>query len=134
MLDYKTLLHADFAGLSEAVTQWGKLPEKFEKANTLYWNTVVKDIYGSDWKGEAATAAYEKLSMVDKQMVAAGDEAADVHKLLSDAHEIFTEAQKKLKTLKADIEKDKYLSIKPDGEVWFDPPEGRNGFQDTRNP
>ncbi|WP_406304781.1 hypothetical protein OHA61_24135 [Streptomyces sp. NBC_00885] len=124
MLDYKTLLHADFSELSQAVTQWGKLPEEFKKANTLYWNTVVKDIYGSDWKGEAATAAYEKLSMVDKQMMAAGDEAADVHKLLSDAHEIFTEAQRKLKTLTADIEKDKYLSIKPDGEVWFDPPEG----------
>ncbi|MFG3194508.1 DUF6571 family protein [Streptomyces sp. NPDC048208] len=122
MLDYNTLLHADFTELSEAVNKWRKLPEGFKKVHTQYSNTVEKDLEGSDWKGEGATAALGKVQYVGKQITAAADEAQDVYKLLDDAHEIFTSAQKKLKNLTRDIESDKYLSIKPTGEVYFDPP------------
>lgn len=122
MLDYHTLLHADFAELSEAVNKWRKLPEGFKKVHTQYSNTVEKDLEGSDWKGEGATAALGKVQYVGKQITAAADEAQDVYKLLDDAHEVFTSAQKKLKNLTRDIESDKYLSIKPTGEVYFDPP------------
>jgi hypothetical protein len=140
MLDYQTLLHADFTELSEAVTKWGKLPERFKKVHTQYTNTVEKDLEGSDWKGEGASAALKKVQLVGKQILAASDEAQDVYKLLDDAHEIFTGSQKKLKNLKHDIESDKYLSIKPDGEVYFDPPEDtpnehiaalNKGYQET---
>ncbi|WP_030381296.1 MULTISPECIES: hypothetical protein [unclassified Streptomyces] len=122
MLDYQTLLHADFTELSEVVTKWSKLPEGFKKVHTQYTNTVEKDLEGSDWKGEGATAALKKVQLVGKQIIAASDEAQDVHKILDDAHEIFTRSQKKLKDLRHDIESDKYLSIKADGEVYFDPP------------
>ncbi|MYV38638.1 hypothetical protein GT030_07075 [Streptomyces sp. SID1328] len=122
MLDYHTLLHADFTELSEAVNKWRKLPEGFKKVHTQYSNTVEKDLEGSDWKGEGATAALGKVRYVGKQITAAADEAQDVYKLLDDAHEVLTGAQKKLKNLTHDIESDKYLSIKPSGEVYFDPP------------
>ncbi|GHE73785.1 hypothetical protein [Streptomyces griseoaurantiacus] len=122
MLDYKTLLHADFTELSEAVTKWRKLPEKFKKVHTQYTSTVEKDLEGSDWKGEGASAALKKVRVVGNEITAAADEAQDVYKLLDDAHEVFTASQKKLKNLKHDIESDKYLSIKSDGEVYFDPP------------
>lgn len=140
MLDYQTLLHADFTVLSEAATKWGKLPERFTKVHTQYTNTVEKDLEGSDWKGEGASAALRKVQLVGKQILAASDEAQDVYKLLDDAHEIFTGSQKKLKNLKNNIESDKYLSIKPDGEVYFDPPEDtpnehiaalNKGYQET---
>lgn len=123
MLDYKTLIAADVAPLSEAVAKWAKLPEEFGKVAKLYDNTVEKGLAESDWKGEAAEAAMDNVSLVGKQIRTAKDEAADVHRLLSDAYDVFSQAQSKLKTIKSDIEKDKYLSIKPDGEVWFDPPE-----------
>ncbi|MFE0351405.1 DUF6571 family protein [Streptomyces griseoluteus] len=122
MLDYHTLLHADFNELSEAVNKWRKLPEGFKKVHTQYSNTVEKDLEGSDWKGEGATAALGKVRFVGKQITAAADEAQDVYKLLDDAHEVLSGAQKKLKNLTHDIESDKYLSIKPSGEVYFDPP------------
>ncbi|MFI8350452.1 DUF6571 family protein [Streptomyces sp. NPDC085596] len=122
MLDYQTLLHADFTELSEAVNKWRKLPEGFKKVHTQYSNTVEKDLEGSDWKGAGATAALGKVQYVGRQITAAADEAQDVYKLLDDAHEIFAGAQKKLKNLTHDIESDKYLSIKPSGEVYFDPP------------
>ncbi|MFD4544416.1 DUF6571 family protein [Streptomyces bauhiniae] len=122
MLDYHTLLHADFTELSEAVNKWRKLPEGFKKVHTQYSNTVEKDLEGSDWKGAGATAALGKVRYVGKQITAAADEAQDVYKLLDDAHEVLTGAQKKLKNLTHDIDSDKYLSIKPSGEVYFDPP------------
>lgn len=122
MLDYHTLLHADFTDLSEAVNKWRKLPEGFKKVHTQYSNTVEKDLEGSDWKGTGATAALGKVRYVGKQITAAADEAQDVYKLLDDAHEVLTGAQKKLKNLTHDIESDEYLSIKPSGEVYFDPP------------
>ncbi|MEU5981824.1 DUF6571 family protein [Streptomyces sp. NPDC047434] len=122
MLDYKTLLDADLDALSEAVGKWGKLPEEFRKAGRLYDNTVEKGLAESDWKGETRDAALEQVSLVGKQITAASDEAADVHRLLRDAYDVFSEAQSKLKTIRSDVEKDKNLSIKPDGEVWFDPP------------
>ncbi|MFC9925033.1 hypothetical protein [Streptomyces sp. NPDC127190] len=122
MLDYTTLLHADFSDLHEAVTEWRKLPEKFRKVHKQYENTVEKDLEGSDWKGDAATAALKKATLVGNQIDAAADEADDICKLLDSAHEIFTSSQSKLKSLKHDIESDKYLSIKPDGEVYFNPP------------
>jgi hypothetical protein len=123
MLDYQTLLAANFSELDQAITKWARLPEEFKKVSTQYRNTVNKGLWASDWEGETAIAACEKLDFVEKQMDAAGGEASDVYRLLSDAHEIFTQAQSKLKLLRADIEKDKYLSIKVDGEVYFDPPE-----------
>ncbi|MFI1397467.1 DUF6571 family protein [Streptomyces sp. NPDC020681] len=122
MLDYKTVLDANLTPLSEAVAKWAKLPEEFRKVGKLYDNTVEKGLAESDWKGEAAEAAMDNVSLVGKQIRAANDEAADVHRLLSDAYDVFSQAQSKLKTIRSDIEKDKYLSIKPDGEVWFDPP------------
>ncbi|QBJ92622.1 hypothetical protein D0Z67_21570 [Streptomyces seoulensis] len=122
MLDYHTLLHADFTELSEAVNKWRKLPEGFKKVHTQYSNTVEKDLEGSDWKGAGATAALGKVRYVGKQITAAADEAQDVYKLLDDAHEVLAGAQRKLKNLTHDIESDKYLSIKPSGEVYFDPP------------
>ncbi|MFJ6908542.1 hypothetical protein [Streptomyces griseoluteus] len=122
MPDYHTLLHADFTELSEAVNKWRKLPDGFKKVHTQYSNTVEKDLEGSDWKGEGATAALGKVRYVGKQITAAADEAQDVYKLLDDAHEVLAGAQKKLKNLTHDIESDKYLSIKPSGEVYFDPP------------
>jgi hypothetical protein len=122
MLDYKTLIDADLAPLSEAVAKWAKLPEEFRKVGKLYDTTVEKGLAESDWKGEAAEAAMDNVSLVGKQIRAATDEAADVHRLLSDAYDVFSQAQSKLKTIRSDVEKDKYLSIKPDGEVWFDPP------------
>ncbi|MFF4549149.1 hypothetical protein [Streptomyces sp. NPDC001435] len=140
MLDYQTLLHADFSELNEAVTKWRKLPEEFKKVHKQYENTVEKDLEGSDWKGKAATAALEKAKVVGNQISAAADEADDVYKLLDNAREIFTSSQSKLKSLKHDIESDKYLSIKPDGEVYFDPPEDtpteniaalNKGYQET---
>ncbi|MGW2702671.1 DUF6571 family protein [Streptomyces sp. NPDC001340] len=140
MLDYQTLLHANFTELSEAVTKWQKVPGGFKKVHTQYSNTVEKDLEGSDWKGEAATAALDKVKIVGTQITAAAEEAEDVHKLLDNAHEIFISSQAKLKRLKHDIESDKYLSIKPDGEVYFDPPEDtpteniaslNKGYQET---
>ncbi|MFI8517269.1 DUF6571 family protein [Streptomyces sp. NPDC085481] len=140
MLDYKTLLDADLAPLSEAVGKWAKAPEEFRKAGRLYDNTVANGLAESDWKGETAEAALDKVALVGKQITAAGDEADDVHRLLSDAYHVFSQAQSKLKTIRSDIEKDKYLSIKPDGEVWFDPPEDtpnehlaslNKGYQET---
>lgn len=122
MLDYQTLIAANFSELSEAVTKWRKLPEDFRKVHKQYGNTVQKDLEGSDWKGEAATAALEKVEIVGTQITAAADEAEKVYKLLDDAREVFIGAQSKLKRLSQDIERDKYLSIKSDGEVYFDPP------------
>ncbi|MFE5487033.1 DUF6571 family protein [Streptomyces sp. NPDC056527] len=140
MLDYKTILDADLTPLSEAVAKWGKLPEEFGKASTLYGNTVEKGLAESDWKGEAADAGLDNVALVGKQIRAAKDEAADVHRLLSDAYHVFSQAQSKLKTIRSDVEKDEYLSIKPDGEVWFDPPKDtpnehlaslNKGYQET---
>ncbi|MEU5365213.1 DUF6571 family protein [Streptomyces sp. NPDC005925] len=122
MLDYQTLLAADFSELSEAATKWGRLPQDFRDVHKTYENTVQKDLEGSDWKGEAATAALDKVHLVGIQILAAAGEANDVYKLLDDACEIFTSSQRKLQGLKRDIERDKYLSVKPDGEVYFDPP------------
>ncbi|MBZ4015804.1 DUF6571 family protein [Streptomyces purpurogeneiscleroticus] len=123
MLDYKTLINADFAELSQAVGKWKRLPEEFRDVSTQYTTTVEKGLRGSDWQGDTADAAYDKLNLTRKQIDSAADEAADVHRLLDDAHEIFTHAQSRLKALTADIEKEKYLSIKPDGEVFIDLPE-----------
>lgn len=122
MLDYQNLLHANFTELSQAVAKWAKLPEAFTKVGTQYDNTVKKGLANSDWEGEAADAALDKIEAVGKQIGAASEEAADIYKLLDDAHEIFTGAQLQLKRLTTDIEEDKYLSIKANGEVWFDPP------------
>ncbi|GHB11942.1 MULTISPECIES: DUF6571 family protein [Streptomyces] len=124
MLDFQTLYNADLSQLSEAVASWGKAPEKFKDAGTKYRNTVEKDLQGADWDGEAASAAVDKLKVVEKQLDAAADEAEDIHKLLQNAYDIFTSARSKLRRLKEDVEKDKNLSIKPDGEVYLDPPEG----------
>ncbi|MGW2891450.1 DUF6571 family protein [Streptomyces griseoruber] len=124
MLDFEHLINANFSELSDAVEKWKKAPENFRDAASKYRSTVEKDIQGSDWDGEAATAAVKKLKAVEKQLDAAGDEAEDIYKLLDDAHEIFTRTQAKLKGLRHDIESDKYLSIKTNGEVYFDPPEG----------
>ncbi|MEW2317305.1 hypothetical protein [Streptomyces bauhiniae] len=138
MLDFKTLLEADLTELSEVVASWKKAPEKFRHSRASFHSTVEKDLQGSDWDGEAASAAVEKFGFVGKQMDAAADEAEDLYKLLDDAYEIFTSSQSKLRSMKHDIEADKYLSIKPDGEVYFDPPEGtenaafiNKGYQET---
>lgn len=122
MLDYKTLLHADFTELSQAVGKWAKLPTKFTKAGTQFNTTVLKSLADSDWEGETRDAALDKMNLVYKQLTAASEEATDVHKLLDDAYEVFTSCQSQLRRLKGDLDKDKYLSIKADGEVWFDPP------------
>ncbi|BBC32526.1 hypothetical protein SGFS_038200 [Streptomyces graminofaciens] len=140
MLNYQTLIEANFSELSEAVARWKKLPESFKTVSGRYASTVEKDLEGSDWEGEAATAAVKQLKQVEQQINSAADEAQDIFKLLDNAHEIFTQAQSKLKSLKHDIESDKYLSIKPTGEVYFDPPEDtptehiaalNKGYQET---
>ncbi|MEV6381512.1 DUF6571 family protein [Streptomyces sp. NPDC051773] len=140
MLDYKILLDADFSELSQAVNKWSKLPEKFEKVGKQYWTTVEQGIWGSDWTGAAADAAREKMDRVEKQIDAAAAEASDVHRLLDSAYEVFIEAQRQLKKIKHSVEEDKYLSIKPDGVVWFDPPKDtpsdqvafiNKGYQET---
>ncbi|MEU1144690.1 DUF6571 family protein [Streptomyces sp. NPDC005863] len=123
MLNYEKLLTADFSALSQAVTKWGKLPEKFKAVSTKYSNTVEKGLQGSDWEGEAASAAVEKLLLVERQIDYAADEAEDIHKLLDDAHEVFTRSQAKLRALTRDIKDDKYLAIRPDGEIYLSPPE-----------
>ncbi|CAM5686718.1 hypothetical protein SALBM135S_07328 [Streptomyces alboniger] len=122
MLDYETLLDANFSELSQAVAKWSKLPEKFRKISTQYSNTVEKDLQGSDWDGEAAAAAVEKLNYVERQLDSAAAEAEDVHKLFDDAYEAFSHAQTRLRAIKQDIDKDEYLAIRPDGEVYLDPP------------
>ncbi|MDG5808372.1 hypothetical protein P9869_38145 [Streptomyces ossamyceticus] len=140
MLDYKTLINADFSELSQAVIAWSKLPEKFRKVGKQYWTTVEQGIWGSDWTGKTADAAREKMDRVEKQIDAAAEEASDVHKLLDSAYEIFLESQSQLKKIRQAVEEDKYLSIKPDGEVWFDPSEDtpvdqvafiNKGYQET---
>ncbi len=122
MLDYQTLLEADFTALSDAVEKWRKLPGEFRKVHTQYGNTVQKDLEGSNWQGAGAEAALDKVEIVGKQLTAAADEAGDVHKLLDDAHEVFTRSQSKLRTLKRDIESDDYVSINANGDVYLDPP------------
>ncbi|WP_244177818.1 DUF6571 family protein [Streptomyces atriruber] len=122
MLTYEKLLNADFSALSQAVSKWRHLPQKFRTASTKFVNTVEKGLQGSDWEGEAASAAIEKFKYVERQIDYAADEAEDVHKLLDDACEVFTQSQSKLRTLTKDIEEDKYLAIRPDGEVYLSPP------------
>ncbi|WP_030784383.1 DUF6571 family protein [Streptomyces sp. NRRL S-920] len=122
MLDYETLLHANFTELSQAVAKWSKLPAKFRKISTQYSNTVEKGLQGSDWDGEAAAAAVDKLKYVERQIDFAADEAEDVYKLFDDAYEAFHHAQTKLRTIKGDIDKDEYLAIRSNGEVYLDPP------------
>jgi hypothetical protein len=122
MLDYQTLLEADFTALSDAVDKWRKLPGEFRKVHMQYGNTVQKDLEGSNWQGAGAEAALDKVETVGKQLTAAADEATDIHKLLDDAHEVFTRSQTKLRTLKRDIESDDYVSINANGDVYLDPP------------
>ncbi|MFE7878173.1 DUF6571 family protein [Streptomyces sp. NPDC057417] len=122
MLDYQTLLGADFTALSDAVEKWRKLPGEFRRVYTQYGSTVQKDLEGPNWRGAGAEAALDKVEIVGKQLTAAADEAGDIHKLLDDAHEIFTRSQTKLRTLKRDIESDDYVSINANGDVYLDPP------------
>ncbi|MFB8248834.1 DUF6571 family protein [Streptomyces sp. NPDC055952] len=124
MLDYQTLLAADFSALSNAVDKWRKLPGEFRKMHTQYGNTVQKELEGSNWQGAGAEAALDKVEIVGKQLTAAADEAGDIHKLLDDAHEIFSRSQAKLRALKRDIESDDYVSINANGDVYLDPPKG----------
>ncbi|MEU5777505.1 DUF6571 family protein [Streptomyces venezuelae] len=122
MLTYEKLLNANFSALSQAVSKWRHLPEKFRSTSTKFVNTVEKGLQGSDWEGEAASAAIEKFKYVERQIDYAADEAEDVYKLLDDVCDIFTQSQSKLRTLTRDIEEDKYLAIRPDGEIYLSPP------------
>ncbi|MEU8834624.1 hypothetical protein SAMN02745898_10874 [Streptomyces sp. 136MFCol5.1] len=122
MLTYENLLHVDLAQLSEAVAKWRNLPGQFKTIARKYENTVEKGLWDYDWEGEAANAARTKLGKVKRQIDAASEEATDIHLLFDDALHVFKSSQKKLKGLRDQIEQDKYLSIKPDGEVWFDAP------------
>lgn len=120
MLTYENLLHVDLAPLSEAVVKWRNLPGQFKTIARKYENTVEKGLWDYDWEGEAANAARTKLGKVKRQIDSAAEEATDIHLLLDDALHVFKSSQQKLKRLREQIEQDKYLSIKPDGEVWFD--------------
>lgn len=122
MLTYESLLHVDLTPLSEAMVKWRNLPGKFKAAERKFETTVEKGLWDYDWEGEAAGAARGKLGKVKRQLDAAAEEATDVHLLLDDALQIFKSSQKRLKSLRDEIELDKYLSIKSDGEVWFDAP------------
>ncbi|WPW29179.1 hypothetical protein P6B95_18525 [Streptomyces atratus] len=122
MLTYENLLHVDLAPLSEAVVKWRNLPSQFKTIARKYESTVEKGLWDYDWEGEAANAARTKLGKVKRQIDSAAEEATDIHLLLGDALHVFKSSQQKLKRLREQIEQDKYLSIKPDGEVWFDAP------------
>lgn len=122
MLTYENLLHVDLAPLSEAVVKWRNLPGQFKAIAQKYENTVEKGLWDYDWEGEAAESARTKLGKVKRQIDSASEEATDIHLLLDDALQVFKSSQQKLKRLREQIEQDDYLSVKPDGEVWFDPP------------
>ncbi|AXK35398.1 hypothetical protein DVA86_24865 [Streptomyces armeniacus] len=121
MVSYQQLLDVDLEPLSEAVTKWGNLPGQFRQIGVNFYNQVEAPLINSDWEGETADAAREKIRKVSTQFDEATGEADDVHNLLQSAHKKFKGLQDKLKGYKKSVDADKNLDIDGTGRVSYKP-------------
>lgn len=120
-LKFETLVSANFTQLEEAITQWKTLPGKFRQIKTNFFDEVESPISNSDWEGDAADAAQDKIGRVSKQIDRAADEAADVHDMLNSAYKSFTTAKSTLVRYKGYAEDDRNLTIDSAGHVSYKP-------------
>ncbi|WP_367123974.1 hypothetical protein [Streptomyces phytohabitans] len=121
MVTYQNLLDVDLEPLAEAVTKWRNLPGQFRQIGTNFDTEVRSPLAHSDWEGEAADAAREKIRKVSAQFDEAAGEAADVHTLLQTAHKKFKSLQDKLKGYKKAIDADENLTVDGSGKVTYAP-------------
>ncbi|MGW7352733.1 hypothetical protein [Streptomyces sp. NPDC054784] len=121
MVTYQNLLDVDLEPLAEAVTKWRNLPGQFRQIGTNFDTEVRSPLAHSDWEGEAADAAREKIRKVSAQFDEAAGEAADVHTLLQTAHKKFKSLQDKLKGYKKAVDADENLTVDGSGKVTYAP-------------
>ncbi|MFI8850509.1 PPE domain-containing protein [Streptomyces sp. NPDC053499] len=121
-LAYSDVRNVNLGPLREAVREWGKLPEELRKSITSFNRTVSGPLESSDWKGDAAEAAFKKFRHIRSQMTEAAGEAENIGVVMSEALKAFEDAQEDLKSI------EKAVSAKlPDGsESWLkvNPKEG----------
>lgn len=96
MLGFDTVKNAKLGPLKAALDDWKTLPGKFHGIADSYQSTVLKRLQDVEFEGWTATAAWPRLRLVKQEITAAADEAADVHRLLSNAYHVFRGAQKTL--------------------------------------
>lgn len=119
MVTYHDLLKANLTPLEEAVTKWGTLPGKIRQVGTNFRTQLETPLTKADWEGDAGDQALKAVRSIAKQLTEWGEEAADVHSLLKDAHEKFKTAQKTLKDYKKIIDEDRHLSIDGQGKITY---------------
>ncbi len=106
MVTFSELRAADFSHLASAADAWARLPAGLTGAGGVGqdWDRVRKGLGDAGWDGAAARAAAPVMHTVSAQIHAAGDEAHDLARLLTDAHERLTTAQRSLNAVVEEID------------------------------
>lgn len=102
MVSYAYLNEADFSKLAHSAESWKLLKKKYDGIGEQFDHQIIKRLQKS-WSGEAATKAFDHMRTATKQYDNAGIEAHRMGKLMADAHDEFTGAQKKLRTFQDDV-------------------------------
>lgn len=117
MPTYEDILAADLSLLRSVVDEWQPMHKRLHGVADKFFRNVYRNLNEHNMKGETATAAYEAMDIVQKELYNARDESDDIYNLLKDAYDQFESAQKRLRKLKDEIDADSTLTIDPQGRV-----------------
>ncbi|MBO8189301.1 PPE domain-containing protein [Streptomyces spirodelae] len=131
-LAYSDVRNVNLGPLREAVREWGKLPEELRKSITSFNRTVSGPLESSDWKGDAAEAAFKKFRHIRSQMTEAAGEAENIGTVMSEALKAFEGAQEDLKRIEKAVSaklpdgSESWLKVNPEeGVVYLQSPDGK---------
>ncbi|MFI1258848.1 hypothetical protein ACH4U6_34400 [Streptomyces netropsis] len=133
MLGYRTLRDANLAALEAAVEAWQALPKRIQGVGDKFGHEVENPLYASDWEGETATACLRNLARTRTELLAAAEEARDVHTVLDHALGRFRAARRTLDHVAEAVARDKHLKQNDDGRVYAETGSSAltKGYQET---
>lgn len=119
MPSYFMIMETDLSKLAAAATSWRNQSKKLKECADDYDYELNKSIIGSDWQGEAATAASSRFSITRQEMYGAVKESNAVARILGNAHRELDGLQKKLAKTTSGAKSAGYL-VTEGGKVYFD--------------
>ncbi|MEV4872738.1 DUF6571 family protein [Streptomyces syringium] len=133
MLGYRTLRDANLAALEAVVEAWQALPKRIQGVGETFGHEVENPLYACDWEGEAATACFRNLARTRTELLAAAEEARDVHAVLDYALGRFRAARRTLDQVAEAVARDRHLKQNEDGRVYAEADSSAlaKGYQET---
>ncbi|MFF5127854.1 hypothetical protein ACFY41_13160 [Streptomyces syringium] len=133
MLGYRTLRDANLAALEAAVEAWQALPKRIQGVGEKFGHEVENPLYACDWEGETATACFRNLARTRTELLAAAEEARDVHAVLDYALGRFRAARRTLDQVAEAVARDEHLKQNDDGRVYAETDSSAltKGYQET---